>query len=250
MKIENIVDIELLLELEPEELSYNLILTIKKRHGEKGFYPTDFVRNIIEAYQGSEAQKEEAALMIMASIGYLESQQLLVRDPGQSANYDIRLLSKRARKLKEEANYKEYITARCLPKDNLHNNLQSVWGTFIRGKYDSAVFEAMKEVEISVRNASGLSNQTVGVDLIRKAFATAKDNGAKGPLTDQNALPAEQEAISNLLAGAIGYFKNPGSHRETNINDPSTAMEVIMLANLILKIIDTRKSSIDELIGE
>jgi uncharacterized protein (TIGR02391 family) len=240
MKIENIDDIGLLLELEPEEYGYHLILTIKKWQGEGRFLPTDIARNISEAYSSSHSQ-EEAALAIMECFSYLEAQLLIIKDPKQGGNFGMYRLSRRARRIAEEKDFKDYITARLIPKDILHPSLRSVWGTLIRGKYDSTVFEAMKEVEVSVRKAAQLPNDLVGVDLIRKAFSSREHS--RGLLTDANSLPAEQEAISNLLAGAIGYFKNPGSHRETNIDDPTTAMGVIMLANLILNIVDARKSA-------
>jgi hypothetical protein len=61
-----------------------------------------------------------------------------------------------------------------------------------------------------------------------------------GPLTDPSADEGEREAMAHLFAGAIGVFKNPQSHRDVNVDDPTEAMEIIMLANRLLKIVDAR----------
>jgi len=52
---------------------------------------------------------------------------------------------------------------------------------------------------------------------------------------------AERQTLSELVAGALGSYKNPHSHRNISIKDASEAAEMIVLASHILKIVDARK---------
>ena len=59
-----------------------------------------------------------------------------------------------------------------------------------------------------------------------------------GPLTDVTAERGERVARMELFAGAIGSYKNPHSHRDVNLNDPVEPIEIILLANHLLRIVD------------
>ena len=106
---------------------------------------------------------------------------------------------------------------------------------FLLGEYELAALAAMREVEIRVRELAGAEARDIGVALMRQAFRPAD-----GPLTDGTSEKGEQEALSALFAGAIGVFKNPVSHRQVDYEDPTLASEVVLLADLLLRILDTR----------
>jgi uncharacterized protein (TIGR02391 family) len=103
--------------------------------------------------------------------------------------------------------------------------------SFFRGDYDTAVFQAFKEVEVRVRKKANLANTDIGVPLMRKAF-----NPTNGVLMDPSADPGERTARMELFAGAIGSYKNPSSHRDVSFTDPKEAADIIHLANQLLRV--------------
>src|SRR5262249_17000062 len=147
-----------------------------------------------------------------------------------------RVLSRRAAQLAKQEVMSRALSGRRLTKDSLHLAIrEDVWSLYHRGKYDTAVFEAMKAAEVAVRDASGLSAGDIGNKLVRRAFDVKN-----GPLTDMEVEESERQARSDLFAGAIGSYKNPHSHRNVVLDDPDEAAEIIMLANHLLRIVGAR----------
>lgn len=145
-------------------------------------------------------------------------------------------VTRRGRKFRELGDPKKFKAANMLPHDTLDPKLAAkVRPPFLRADYDSAIFEAFKEVEIRVRNLSGLTKDDIGVPLMRKAFKPGE-----GPLIDQEQTGGEQQGVMDLFAGAIGSFKNPSSHRDVDLADPVETVELIGFADLLLRIADRR----------
>ena len=83
----------------------------------------------------------------------------------------------------------------------------------------------------------GASDSDLGVPLIHRAF------GKDGPLRDATLDRGEQTAAMELFAGAIGLFKNPTSHRNVEYDNPTVAAEVILLADLLMRLLDQNPAS-------
>jgi uncharacterized protein (TIGR02391 family) len=105
------------------------------------------------------------------------------------------------------------------------------------GQFESAVLQAFKTIETSIREKISAGPEDVGVKLIRRAF-----HAEKGPLTDQTLPMSEREALGNYMAGAFGYYKNPCSHRDVDM-DFLMAFGRIVVASDLLKIIEKAGAS-------
>jgi uncharacterized protein (TIGR02391 family) len=127
----------------------------------------------------------------------------------------------------------------------LHSLLDGdVKAHYARGDHEIAVFTAMREVEIRMRDLAQAKPDDVGVPLVRKAFAVRE--GEEGPLTDRAQPPAERVATQHFFAGALGLFKNPSSHRQVDFEDPEVAAEIVLVADLLLRMLDVTEKRIEE----
>ena len=218
-----------LLELQPEELGGVILRALVEDGGDVHLHNfINGLRQMDEVYPRQFI--EQVSQAIGEAWGWMEAQGLIA-SKGDSWQF----ITRRGRQVASEQAFRDFRKASILPKELLHPSLAvSAWGNFIRGKYETAVFEAFKAVEEGVRAAGGYTARDIGVDLMRKAF-----HPESGPLTDKTLVVAEREALSSLFAGAIGSYKNPVSHRTVALEDATEAGEILILA----RIIEARKSN-------
>jgi uncharacterized protein (TIGR02391 family) len=237
---EAVQDIDYLLALEVEELAA-LVLIYAKRQMQNGlahlgnFQSSLFVPNV----SGHQYPRDRAQLIELATAeawNWLEVQGLLVPAPGPNGAAGFRVLSRRAQKLASQDDVAKFARSRRIRKEALNSRIaETVWAAFMRSEFDVAAFQAMKAVEVAVRDAGGFEAGDIGVGLMRKAF-----HEDTGPLTDLSAEKSERQARASLFAGAIGCYKNPHSHRDVQIDEADEALEIVLLANHLLRIVDQR----------
>lgn len=120
-----------------------------------------------------------------------------------------------------------------LPKTYVHPEIvRKSFSLLDKGEFESAVFQAFKLLETLIRKKIGADAEEIGIKLIRKAF-----HPEKGSLTDFKLPKSERESFANYIAGAFGYYKNPCSHRDVEL-DYISSFDRIVVASDLLKIID------------
>lgn len=160
---------------------------------------------------------------------WLHSKVLVAKDPGQTSPHAVMVTRRGHEALEIGLPYLRAVER--LDVDLTPELEYQARPQFLRGDFDIAAFAAMKEVEVAVRRTAGLPDDKLGVDLMNQAFREG------GPLWRNSLHRGESIAQMNLFAGAIGLFKNPSSHRRVSYDDATLAAEVILLADLLLRVL-------------
>jgi len=178
------------------------------------------------------SREAEAQHALSEAFGWLRSHVLIARKPGGTEPLAI-FVTRRGHATLDKGLAWLRATAR-LDIDLVPELERAARPQVLRGDTELAAFAAMREVEIAVRKASGLPDNLIGVKLMQEAFK------AGGPLHDPDMEAGESVAAMNLYMGALGLFKNPSSHRQVNFDDPIEAIEIILLADLLLRLLAKR----------
>jgi uncharacterized protein (TIGR02391 family) len=178
-----------------------------------GKNPVAFLRAIAEAW------------------AWLVAEGLVARRPDQHNEFCF--ITRRGMQLASRTDPLRDLAAEARLAQGLHPRIEArIRQQFLLGEFELAAFAAMKEVEIRVRELGAYPDSEIGVRLMLAAFHEM------GPLTDPSLDQGEQAATRALFWGAIGVFKNPSSHRQVQFDDPTEAAEVVLFADLLLRLLD------------
>jgi len=221
--------IETALELEPEELAIFVLRHLKQmgRGLNKHNYTLGASSEIVD-YAGGNL--EEFKKRLMEAWVWLEREMFIAPQPEQ---VDWSFITRRGERVLQEEDFTTYAKESLLDMKTLDPVLaRKVKPLFLRGDYDTAIFQAFKIVEVRVRKAGGYPKGDIGVNLMRKAF-----HPETGNLTNKESEGGEKEAMMHLFSGTIGLFKNPTSHRDVGGITPEFAADAIRFANLLLRMV-------------
>lgn len=165
LKIHSIIsDNNLLLALEPEELASILLQWINAlpQNDKYQIKPKILFGEYSDIFMYGHHQVEIIKKALM------EAWVCLVRDgfvtPLPDNDHGCYFITRRGQKVTKASDMDTYRKANLLPKQLLHSKLAlTVWPAFARGEYDTAVFQAFKQVEVAVRDAGGFDADKVGV---------------------------------------------------------------------------------------
>ncbi|AOG22642.1 TIGR02391 family protein [Acidovorax sp. RAC01] len=139
----------------------------------------------------------EVGIACSTAWAWLESNGLICRHPEQ--DNDWFLPTRRAREVGSRRGLRQVISNHELPEEFLHAELLvNARPLFLQSRFDTAVFEAFKALEVAIREAAKLGHELVGVSLASRAF-----NPEDGPL---RALCTNQRAVCICCLGRSAAF--------------------------------------------
>lgn len=173
---------------------------------------------------------------IHVAIQELKNSGLIAQDPSQMEAVFQRLTEK-GKELVENQQDPDVFALRLEEVIKNQDLLSRCIDSFNNAEYETAVFNAFKFVEESVRLKAGLGASDFGVALMDKAL-----NANNGKLVFPTcAVTAEQSGIHGIFRGAVAFLKNPSSHRTVNYDDRHVTIQAIALADFLLNILSTSK---------
>lgn len=178
---------------------------------------------------------EEVVLVLAEAWSWLLGRGFLAAQPGLGLNQGY-FVTRRGKAWLSAALPETWLAGNLLPERQLDPELAAeILPRFVAGALDSAVRDAFRRVEVRLRSASGLGDGLDPKDLVHAAFRVSPQPGpmVKGRTRRRSEIEGERD----LLVGAMQRFRNPGTHNDIGLDDPAEAVELILLANLLLRIV-------------
>lgn len=225
--------------MHPSDLAgYILEVLLSARDSDRGIWNRrNFCLRVSEEYSSQNRGRDiSVGIACSAALSWLEANGLICQDPAQDMGWF--LPTPRGEKILKHQDLREFISSEQLPELFIHPELlENVRPLFLQSRFDTAVFEAFKSLEVAIRTGAKLGHDLIGIQLANRAF-----NPEDGELTDKHAEKGERVALMNLMTGALGSYKNPASHRRVEIT-VEEARDMIILASHLLKIVTARTAA-------
>jgi|SRR5271157_330646 len=140
-----------------------------------------------------------------------------------------------AQKFKSNINFNDSVN--ILREMNIHPNILAVSEDLYKdGHYAQAIFEVYKEINIMVKEKSGVMDRD-GKDLMAHVFRLQSPRLKWSDLQSQSDKD-EQEGRMLLFMGAIVGIRNPKAHDRVIQTDPIKTLEYLAFASLLARFID------------
>jgi uncharacterized protein (TIGR02391 family) len=224
-----------LLSLQSAELAgYVLEVLAAEGSASSSWHKRNFLVQVARAYaEAAQPPDYEVGLACSSAWSWLEANGFICQNPENDLGWYA--LTQRGRLVRDHQRLASHVASEQLPESFVHPELLiNCRPLFLQGRFETAVFEAFKSLEVAIREASSMGHEMIGVSLASKAF-----HPEEGPPTDRASEKGERVALMNLVTGAIGSYKNPSSHRRVAISS-SEAREMIILASHLLRIVRQR----------
>jgi hypothetical protein len=189
-------------------------------------------------YPYDVGQRNEIDRRVSRASKVLEDARLIQEPDAYNGKNGYRVISEEGRKTVSQIDFTAAKVRSRYSRDMFHPSLpDAAWNAFRSGNYDTAVNEAFKALESSIRKKgmgqNGIASTDHGVSLMLKAFDINS-----GPLTDNAAPKGRKERRRELFSGAFGELRNPVAHGDPTITDPLVAVEEMIAAGMLQRIVD------------